>query len=105
MVYRNPVLGFTLPALISDHWQAFPCNIAQNSFPKHSNFFPSSDERMPDMRQSRKQGFFPPSVAVLTTVKCDLFKTRYMFLKGGKGELRTVVKGNMSDIFQPPPLP
>lgn len=41
------------------------------------------------------------SVAVLTTVKCDLFKTRYMLLRGGRGELRTVLKGNMSDGCQP----
>lgn len=54
------------------------------------------------MRQNRKQSFF--LVAMLTTVKCDLFKTRYMFLRGGRGELRTVLKGNMSDGCQPPPI-
>lgn len=48
---------------------------------------------------------FSPSVAVLTTVKCDLFKTRYMFLRGERDELRTVVKGNVSDMCQPPTLP
>lgn len=41
---------------------------------------------------------------MLTTVKCDLFKTRYMFLRGERGELRTLLKGNMSDWCQPPPI-
>lgn len=100
MVYRITVLSFTHFSLISDRWLAFPFNITENSFPKHTDFFP--DESTPDMRQSRKQAFF--SVAVLTTVKCDLFKTRYMFLRGGRGELRTVLKGNMSDWCQPPPI-
>lgn len=102
MVYRITVLSFTRSALISDRWLAFAFNITQNSFPKLTDFFPLSDESTPDMRQSRKQTFF--SVAVLTTVKCDLFKTRYMFLRGGKGELRTVLKGNMSGGCQPPPI-
>lgn len=102
MVYRITVLSFTHSALISDRWLAFPFNITENSFPKHTDFFPPSDESTPDMRQSRKQTFF--SVAVLTTVKCDLFKTRYMFLRGERGELRTVLKGNMSDWCQPPPF-
>lgn len=57
------------------------------------------DESSPDTRQSRKQTFFP--VAALTTVKCDLFETRYTLLRGGRGELRTVLKGNMSDRCQP----
>lgn len=102
MVYRITVLSFTHSALISDRWLAFAFNITQNSFPKCTDFFPPSDESTPDMRQSRKQTFF--SVAVLTTAKCDLFKTRYMFLKGGRGELRTMLKGNMSDGCQPPPI-
>lgn len=102
MVYRITVLSFIHSALISDRWLAFAFNITQNSFPKRSDFFLPSDESTPDMRQSRKQTFF--SVAVLTTVKCDLFKTRYMFLRGGRGELRTVLKGNMSDGCQPPPI-
>lgn len=102
MVYRITVLSFTHSALISDRWLAFAFNITQNSFPKRTGFFPPSDESTPDMRQSRKQTFF--SVAVLTTVKCDLFKTRYMFLRGGRSELRTVLKGNMSDGCQPPPI-
>ena len=101
-VYRITVLSFTRSALISDRWLAFAFNITQNSFPKHTDFFPASDESTPDMRQSRKQTFF--SVAVLTTVKCDLFETRYMFLRGGRGELRTALKGNMSDGCQPPPI-
>ncbi len=101
-VYRITVLSFTHSALIFDRWLAFAFNITQNSFPKRPDFFPPSDESTPDMRQSRKQTFF--SVAVLTTVKCDLFKTRYMFLRGGRGELRTVLKGNMSDGCQPPPI-
>lgn len=99
MVYRITVLSFTHCALISDRWLAFASNIAQNSFPKRTDFFLPSDESTPDMRQSRKQTFF--SVAVLTTVKCDLFKTRYMLLRGGRGELRTVLKGSMSDGCQP----
>lgn len=102
MVYRITVLSFTHSALISDRWLAFAFNITQNSFPKGTDFFPPSDESTPDMRQSRKQTFF--SVAVLTTVKCDLFKTRYMFLRVGRGELRTLLKGNMSDGCQPPPI-
>lgn len=102
MVYRITVLNFSLSALISDRWLAFGFNIAQNSFPKCSDCFLSSDESTPDMRQSRKQTFF--LVAVLTTVKCDLFKTRYMFLRGGRGELRTVLKGNMSGWCRPPPV-
>lgn len=101
-VYRITVLSFTRSALICDRWLAFAFNITQNSFPKRRDFFPPSDESTPDMRQSRKQTFF--SVAVLTTVKCDLFKTRYMFLRGGRGELRTVLKGNMSGGCQPPPI-
>lgn len=102
MVYRITVLSFALCSLISDRWLAFTFNITQNSFPKRADFFPPSDESTADMRQSRKQAFF--SVAVLTTVKCDLFKTRYMFLRGGRGELRTVLKGNMSHGCQLPPI-
>lgn len=101
MVYRIRVLSFTRSALISDRWLALGFNITQNSFPKRSDFFPPSDESTPDTRQSRKQTFF--SVAVLTTVKRDLFKTRYMLLRGGKGELRAVLRGSMSDGCQPPP--
>lgn len=65
MVYRITVLSFTPFALISDRWLAFAFNIAQNSFPKRTDFFPLSDESTLDMRQSRKQTFFF-SVAVLT---------------------------------------
>lgn len=102
-VYRITVLSFTLSALISDRWLAFAFNITHNSFPKMHRRppdpHPPSDESTADMRQNRKQTFF--SVAVLTTVKCDPFKTRYMLLRGGRGELSTMLKGNMSDGCQP----
>lgn len=58
MVYRITVLSFIYAALISDRWLAFSSNIAQDSFPKRTDFFPPSDESTPDMRQSRKQTFF-----------------------------------------------
>lgn len=80
-------------ALISDRRLAFGFNITQSLCWKCTAFFPPSDESTPDTRQSRKQTFFSFfSAAVLTTVKCDLFKTRYMFLRGRRGKLRTVLK-------------
>lgn len=101
MVYRITVLSFLHPALMSDHWLLSAFNVAQNSSPKCAGTPPPPppDESAPDTRQSRKQRFFF-SVAALTTVKCDLFKTRYTFLRGGKGELKPALKGNMSQGCQ-----
>lgn len=100
MVYRITVLSFLHPALMSDHWLLSAFNVAQNSFRKRRRPLPPPDESAPDTRQSRKQSFFFFSVAALTTVKCDLFKTRYTFLRGGRGELNPALKGNMSQGCQ-----
>lgn len=90
MVYRIRVLSFFHPSLMSDHWLLFQTlTLHRIHFQKVQTSFPSSDESAPDMRQSRKPSFF--SVAVLTTVKCDLFKTE---VHGPQGRERRIKTGS-----------
>lgn len=101
MVYRITVLSFLHPALMSDHWLLFsPEHYAEFISERCRRLSPSSDESAPDTRQSRKWRIFF-SVAALTTVKHDLFTTRYAFLRGGRGGLKPVLKGNVSQERQP----
>lgn len=95
MVYRITVLSFLHPALMSDHWLLSAFNVAQNSFPKDADLSPHPMKALQIRDRAGSRGFFF-SVAALTTVKCDLFKTRYTLLRGGRGELNPALKGNMS---------
>lgn len=88
MVYRIRVLSFFHPSLMSDHWLLFqPLTLRRIHFRKVQTSSHSSDESTPDMRQSRKPSFF--SVAALTTVKCDLFKTEVHGPQGRERRIKT----------------
>ena len=106
IVYRITDLTCSRSALISGRCSAFiPLHITQNSFQKTPRLLQSVWWKHTRYETEQEADFFFSfPVAVLTTVKCDLSETRYMFLRGGRGELRSALKGNMSDGCQPPPI-